>query len=217
MIKAVIFDMDGVLIDSEPVYLRDTLQFLDNHQVHVNYRDLFPLVGSDSRTFWQILADMWNQPISAEEVKMLYNNEVREFNYDCIVNAHVKLLLPMLKEMKIKIGLASSSPLDNILTVLDDCNIKQYFDCIMSGEMFAQSKPDPAIYLSAMEALQVTSEQCIAVEDSAIGIKAAKAANMFVVAKEERRFGFHQEEADTIIIDLLEILDVLKEKATTSL
>ena len=217
MIKAVIFDMDGVLIDSEPLYLRDTLQFLRNHNVHVGYKDLFALVGSDSKLFWQLIANMWQTPIDAKTVKQLYNEEVEEVNYDTIINAHVKLLLPRLKKQGIKIGLASSSPLDNIECVLNDCHIKQYFDCIKSGEMFAQSKPNPEIYISAMQELGVDASECLAVEDSAIGIQAAKAANMYVVAKEERRFGFHQKAADQIIIDLLQLLDVIEAKATTSM
>ncbi|NBK97578.1 MAG: HAD family hydrolase [Erysipelotrichia bacterium] len=215
MLNAIIFDMDGVLIDSEPVYLRDTYIFLRNHGIQVKYKDLFPLVGADSRMFWQILANKWETPITADEVNTLYNKEVREFNYDHILNPHVKLLLPILKEKGFKIGLASSSPLENIKTVLDDCQIRNYFDCIKSGEMFKQSKPNPEIYCSTMESLQTNASMCIAIEDSQIGIRAAKAAGMYVVAKEERRFGFNQDEADTIIVDLLEILDVIESKTTT--
>lgn len=213
MWEAIIFDMDGVLIDSEPVYLRDTYTFLKNHGIEVNYKDLYVLIGISSDSFWQTIADMWKTKITIEEIETLYNKETQIFHYQTVIFPHVTTILSNIKERGIKIGLASSSPMENIKTVLQDCQITEYFDVIVSGESFKESKPNPEIYVAAMTKLGAHPKKCIAVEDSSVGIEAAKRAGMYVVAKEERRFGFNQNQADCRIMDLLELLDVMETRA----
>lgn len=206
--------MDGVLIDSEPVYTREAYEFLKKQKVEVDYKDLYPLVGTSSEHFWQALADRWPHPITTDEVKRRFAAESKPFNYRTVLFPHVSYALKWCREKGLKIGLASSSPMDNIRQVLFDCGISSCFDVVVSGEDFPKSKPDPAVYLAALERLSLRPEEGIAVEDSQVGITAAKRAGLFVAAREERRFGFDQLKADSIVCDLLELLDLIEGKVT---
>lgn len=82
--------------------------------------------------------------------------------------------------------------------------IKEFFDVILSGEDFENSKPDPEIYISAMKSLGVKKHDCIIIEDSDYGIEAGNKAGAFVIAKKDERFGFSQAKADLQVYDLLE-------------
>ena len=132
------------------------------------------------------------------------------FDYATIRNPGVPETLAALKQQGWRLALASSSPKDNIVQVLEQCGIKDCFELLVSGEDFHQSKPDPAIYLHAIDELGLPAEDCIAVEDSDYGITAAKRAGLTVIAKREERFNFTQEGADYLVDEIPGILDVVK-------
>ena len=111
-----------------------------------------------------------------------------------------------LKERGVRVALASSSPLNNIEEVLGTCGIREYFEFLVSGEQFKRSKPDPDIYLHAIDRLGLPADRCCCVEDSLYGITAGKRAGLTVIAKREERFGFSQDAADKIIDQLPELL-----------
>ncbi len=100
------------------------------------------------------------------------------------------------KRQPVEVALASSSPLQNILEVLDACGIRESFEAVTSGEQFRESNPDPGIYLHTLALLDLSARDCCCVEDSMPGITAGKRAGPTVYAKREDRFGFSQEAAD---------------------
>ncbi|BBM18296.1 hypothetical protein G15_1961 [Enterococcus avium] len=112
-------------------------------------------------------------------------------------------VLSTLDEADIMMGLASSSPRKEIDQMLSDCRLAKHFSFTISGEEVRESKPNPEIYLISRAAL--TCEDYLAVEDSTLGIAAAKAAGIYTVALKQEFF-MDQKAADVIITDLNELL-----------
>lgn len=96
--------------------------------------------------------------------------------------------------------------MDSIEEVLDACGLSDAFEYVVSGEQFKESKPEPDIYLHALDLLGLPADRCCCVEDSVPGITAGKRAGLTVIAKREERFGFSQDAADKIIDQLPELL-----------
>ena len=112
-------------------------------------------------------------------------------------------VLEQLRVENIAIGLASSSPRKEIDQMLSDCKLKRYFSYTISGEELKESKPNPEIYLISRDAL--ACDDCLAVEDSTLGIASAKAAGIYTVALKQGFF-MDQSKADIIINELTELV-----------
>lgn len=213
--KGIIFDMDGVLIDSEPIYLQEVIDFiLDVLKEDVDYLDLkeamYKIVGSSDKRTYEIMADYLDNKYTPQELRAgLY---AMEFNLDyrTIINPHVLNVLPRLKKEGYKLAIASSSSLENIKMVTSQCGIAQYFDCMVSGYDFKESKPNPAIYLETLRRLGLKPDEVIAIEDSTYGIQACINANIRVIAKEDHRYNFNQGLADVIASDILEAYNIIE-------
>ena len=214
MIKAIIFDMDGVLIDSEPHELKKHKDYLISKGIYLTQEKLNLTVGAGSKLRWECFKDILHWNMTREE----YDSQVMEFykdtiiNYQDILNSGALDLLHWLNNEPYKIALASSATMKKIEMVLDQCGIRNYFDVILSGEMFNNSKPNPDIYLTTAKKLGFNPEECLVVEDSIYGITAAKTAGMYTVALEENRFGFDQSNADIKVSNLLDLKEILKIK-----
>lgn len=211
-IKAVIFDMDGVIIDSEPVYLNHLASFLYENDIKVPHNELCKIVGRSSKKTFQLIENYWYGRFTSDELESMYLDFSKDFrvDYNLIINSNIKGVLQFLKEQGYLIALASSSSLKNINTVLKTCKITHFFDQVVSGEMFTESKPNPEIYNYTMKQLNCSPAECVAIEDSTVGIEAAKNSGLIVVAKRDDRFNFHQESADYIINDASEILTIIE-------
>ncbi len=211
MIRAVIFDMDGVLIDSEIVYLRHQKKKLEKTYPWIQESDLYPLVGMDNNEDKFFMADLLgkdvNDPAFLQELKELFSGV--EVSYPEIMRPAVPSLLKTLKEKGFMIALASSSHLKNIKEVIASCDIEKYFDCIVSGEQFLHSKPDPEIYFHVMNQLKVQPEECLIIEDSTYGVTAAHRAGACVIALKDDRFNFDQSLAEHHIDSLEGVLEYL--------
>lgn len=211
---AVIFDMDGVLVDTEDYYLRERRAFLAQEGVSVEESELVTMVGASAA---QDLASMmrWfsdaGRPVTEDDINELEAAWWRghDVDYAALLNPGVTDTLERLKARGVRLALASSSRMVNILEVLGACGIADAFEVITSGEQFAESKPNPEIYLHTLEQLGFDATQCCCVEDSVPGIAAGKAAGLTVIAKREERFGFSQDAADVIVDDIPGVLDIV--------
>lgn len=203
--KAVIFDMDGVLIDSEALHLYDFRVFLQKHNQNLTNEELSEFVGLDAKTFIGHLQEIW-KPVSLlpsiEEIKEGCKYPSDSFQ-DMLV-PHVRFILSHLKKNNIKIAIASSSPYNIIYKMLSINDIDSYFDVIVSGNDVQGKKPSPDIYFETLKRLELPSNDCIVIEDSLVGIQAAINAGLYVIAVKENRFLVDQSQADCIVNDLIE-------------
>ncbi len=212
MIKAVIFDMDGVLVDSEPVYQEATINVLDSLNIKATKEDLLKLAGGSSLHFNKFIQDVSKGSISCEDFNKICDQYYLDnpVKYEEIMFPHVRETLDYLKFKGYILALASSSKEYEIENVLKRCDLKDYFKLIISGEVFKESKPNPEIYLTCIEKLNLEADECVAVEDSEYGIEAAKKAGLICIAKRDDRFNYDQSKADYFIDDHDEIKDILE-------
>ncbi len=203
--------MDGVLINSEIVYLELFVQFLHEQGVHKTVEDMLELVGSSREKEDILISSFLNLSIEETRKRKDAFFVQHPVDYSKIKKPGVDEILAYLSEHQIVIGLASSSPMDNILEVLDACKIRSYFTYILSGEDFTQTKPHPEIYETMIQKMKANREDIVVVEDSVYGIQAAKQAGLFVLALEDRVIRHDNRKADHVIQDLLEIKEYVEE------
>lgn len=213
--RAVIFDMDGVIVDSEYAYAQEERAFLDAFGIEVSDEEIAQTVGCSRETFNQTVAQWWERggygTFTPDEAIARFNEWGKSYVYDyrALMNPGVPETLDALRARGLRLALASSSTMDNIREVLQACGIEDEFEVIVSGEQFHESKPNPEIYLHTCEVLGLDPSVCCCVEDSPYGIEAGKRAGLTVFAKRENRFPFSQDKADVIIDTVPGILEVI--------
>ena len=203
-IRAVIFDMDGVLIDSEPVYLGMQARNLQTKYPWVTLESMYPTVGMSSQEYPRFMARLCRVPFTPEfEKELMQADENEPIHFPDLLRPEARPMLEQLRAMGLQLALASSSPMSNIRQVLGECGLMEFFPVIVSGEQFEASKPDPEIYLHTMARLGRRPEECLIVEDSTYGVHAA--AGGLVAALRDERFPFDQSAARFHIGNLSEI------------
>ena len=213
MIKAVIFDMDGVLIDSEIIYLDHMYEKLKIKYPQINREALFAVVGSTTKRTMEIISDVIGEDVNSHMFQELYAElwvDCRP-DYPSILRKEVPDILKELHRRGYQVALASSASRAGIDDVLTSCGLKSDFDYIVSGEEFKESKPNPEIYLHTADTLKREPKECLVVEDSTYGIMAGHGAGMTVASVIDDRFSFDRSLADYSINGLWEILDVMEE------
>lgn len=213
---AVIFDMDGVIVDTEKFYLGTLAKLFEAEGIEVPFEDLCVTVGASYKDFKRNLVrwfELGGEHLAEEEALARYNvwEERNQPDFAALLNHGVVETIAELKRRGVRVALASSSPMSNILLVLEACGLSDAFELVTSGEQFHESKPNPEIYLHTLENLGLPAGDCCCVEDSVPGITAGKAAGLTVFAKREDRFGFTQEAADRIIDAIPDLLEAATE------
>lgn len=208
MIKAVLFDKDGVLMDSEAEYERRRQIFFSERGIDASgFPDFY---GSNNDVIWRTV-----EPNDAERHARLAVEFVERFKDEPMIYADyvypaVRSTLEALRARGILTALASSSPRKFIDRFLDETGLTELFDYTVSGEECENHKPAPDVYLRAMEALGVHPDEVLVVEDSPLGIAAGRAAGAFVLAPfVPSAPGVDQSEADARIVDISGVLNYL--------
>lgn len=181
--KAFIFDMDGVIIDSEKYYALAIQRVVNDygHEVDSEYTNQF--IGTTNTYTWtRIIEDFQidSTPAELTEKMMAYKEELDE-EHGLIFYLGILDLLKRLKAHGFRLAIASSSGMKEIQQTVDVLNAQDYFDFLVSGEAINLSKPDPGIYLHTAKLLEMEPSQCIVIEDSHNGARAAKAAGMYCI------------------------------------
>jgi len=180
MLKAVIFDMDGVLIDSEPIHFSAVVQVLNNLGINIEENYLNRFIGDTNENMWQLVISEFNIENAPEK----YISEQVKSTIDCMMNGNystIEGVIDLLEELKyndIIIGLASSSPPNVIEAFIEKLNISGYFSKWISGNEVISSKPAPYIYQEIVNRLGLLPENCVAIEDSVFGVTSAKSAGL---------------------------------------
>ncbi|HHZ12473.1 MAG: HAD family hydrolase [Caldicoprobacterales bacterium] len=180
MIKAFIFDLDGVIIDSEPLhYEADKIVFRE-FGIELADGELDGYVGIDTRQMVTELRDKYNIETSVddllEKLQCVKLDLLKTWKFEAIDG--IRDLISDLKNNNIAIALASSSPMRFIRLAIEKIGISKHFDLIVSGEHVDKSKPEPDIFLRAAHLLEVKPSECLVLEDSVNGVTAAKRAGM---------------------------------------
>ena len=182
MIKAVIFDMDGVIIDSEGKYLEYIYEFAREKRWDIQIEELYGTVGATKRDCWEIVEKAVANGQSWEELRREYHERgiwkraFEEVDYQAIFRPEVLEVMDELKAMGIRLAVASSTGLEQVKRILTMNHVWERLETAVSGEMFKRSKPDPEIFLKAASLLKVPIAACMVAEDSINGLKAARAA-----------------------------------------
>lgn len=213
--KAIIFDMDGVLVNSEPIYQRMFHHFLIVNNCVIDEEIFSAIAGASTQNTWNIMAQLWYEDIDGESLHFEFRRQFPDFKvpYQEALFPGVENLLVWLKERGYVVGLASSSPERHINRMLDETDLREYFSFYISGDMFRQSKPDPEIYECAWSMTGCSKEECLVVEDSTYGIQAGCAAGMEVVAILDRDLGFDQSGASYFIDKVSDLSKLLENTA----
>ncbi|BCA85678.1 haloacid dehalogenase [Enterococcus saigonensis] len=206
MTLGIIFDMDGVLIDSESFYFQRRMDFFNEKNLVPGSKNKLDFVGLTEAGIWQVLVPTGEDRELLRKEYLDYRKK-HPIDFTQVLRSDVTTVLDYLKRKKIKIAIASSSPKSEIDAMLEQNNLVSFFDFIISGETLARSKPDPQIYQLSEAALDC--DRCLAVEDSPVGISAAKAAQLYTLALKQD-FPIDQSQADLVIDDLLDIIKVVE-------
>ncbi|MGG5314675.1 HAD family hydrolase [Enterococcus sp. AZ072] len=210
--KAVIFDMDGVIVDTEPLQFARQKEYLQHLGVAIPEETLMEMVGGNKKMTFQIISNYYKEEISFKEYYKRFAAYYadRPIDFTEILNEGVIETLEWLKAQGYRLALASSGAPEKIEAALTQCKIKDYFELILSGDMFKASKPHPEIYQTVAQKMRLAPEECLVIEDSNYGIESATRAGMYTLAKREERFPFSQEQADGLFDSFSEVIAFLE-------
>ncbi|MDZ7342840.1 MAG: HAD family phosphatase [candidate division KSB1 bacterium] len=217
MIKACILDMDGVIVDTEPIQLEAFRRFLNDYHLQVSTEFLDGLVGYSVQ---DNMADIKKKFFIDKEFDIASAIRRRNEIYLQMIAQQQLSPLPGVLELidfcqqrKIKLAVASSSDRQQVDTIMNRLvqNYRSVFHAVVTGDDVIHKKPAPDIYLQVVEQLQLPAASCLAFEDSRAGVESAKAAGVICFAvrnryAEER----YLQQADRVIDSILEALDILK-------
>ena len=203
MIEAIIFDMDGTLVDTEPFNTEIERRQFRLNKIVISEENHQKYLGVASDAMWKEIAEQHNLRIPVEE--LIEQNHLESIRYFTEIEKIPVMpglvdLLEKLQDKKYPMAVASSSTPEIIDLILDKTNLKNYFQVIVSAEQAGKSKPEPDVFLLAAEKLGIQPANCLVVEDSENGIKAALAAGMTCVAYQSPDTDPQkQKEADAVI------------------
>jgi HAD superfamily hydrolase (TIGR01509 family) len=184
MLQTVIFDMDGVIVDTEPVHNYAYYQHFKELGIEVSAEMFATFTGNSTKNVFEKIKNHFgiaeDIPTLVEKKRSLFNDAF-DTKEDLFLLEGVEELIKQLHQNGIQLILASSSSKVTINRVFNRFKLHTYFSHIVSGEDFPQSKPNPAIFLEAVRLAKSNKENCIVIEDSTNGIKAAYAAGIFCV------------------------------------
>ncbi|WP_431136903.1 HAD family hydrolase [Psychroserpens mesophilus] len=209
MFKAVLFDMDGVIVDTEPLHHSAYHQMFNDVNIEVPDDLYASFTGQSTLTICKELVAHFKLPLSPhtlvaikrDHFKVLFENDKSLTLIDGVLD-----LIKDYHNNGMTLVLASSASMDNIKRIFKRFDLDQYFKAKISGADLEASKPHPEIFIKAAELSEYKKEDCFVIEDSTNGIAAAKAAHIFCVAfKSPHSEGQDYSKADTIIERFSEI------------
>ena len=212
--KAVLFDMDGVVVDNLPYHVDAWLLFCERHNIpltrEIFYRELNGMNSKDTFEWF------YQKEMSRAEVEVL--EEEKEILYRGFYKEHMKPaagLVTFIKALRahgIKTALATSAGPGNIDFIVDGLGIRDQFDAIIGGAEVRKGKPDPEIYLKAAALVGVDPADCWVIEDSLQGIASGLNAGMQVVGITTSHTAEELAHTHWIAADFVDLFDHLKER-----
>ena len=210
MLQTVIFDMDGVIVDTEPVHHYAYFEHFKELNIEVSAEMFATFTGNSTKNVFQKIKDNFGITTDTEilvQRKRTIFNEAFDTKEDLFLLEGVEDLIKKLHQKGIQMVLASSASKVTIERIFNRFNLYPYFSHIVSGEDFPQSKPNPAIFIEAVRLSNTQKEKCI-IEDSTNGIKAAHASGVFCVGYKSANSKKQDYTLANMVIDRFEDLDI---------
>lgn len=206
--EAVIFDMDGVIVDTEPGFYIVANKFLARYGKSITKEYFEQFFGGASEYMWKVTTEMLGLDVPVEEclraVHEIREQRIREEGYEAIDGT-----LDLIREIHgqgIPLAVASSSSKQEIERVMDYFGISHCFQVLVSGKDCEHPKPAPDVFLKTAEILGMKPEQCLVIEDSNNGVTAAKKAGMSVIGFRNLQVANQElEPADHIVTSMKDI------------
>lgn len=201
MINTVLFDMDGLLLDTEPLWGECMLRVAEKHNIPITkekFKETTGLRIYEVTEYWSIKYP-WQGSTHTDVAEEILDDIIECSKVKGSVLRGVENTLKLLKENRYKVGLASSSPSRMINALVDHFGITHYFDCITSADVVELGKPHPAVFLHCAERLKSSPLECVVLEDSVNGMIAGKAARMKVIVVPDE---LHYEDPRFVLADM---------------
>jgi len=183
--SAIIFDMDGVLVDSEPYHIKAEKELFRKVGLDIPEEEHAGYTGTATDVMWREIIRLHKLDISIDEIVALNYRESEKYFLSLPQIPPMPglvVLLDWATDTGISMAVASSSVPKVIDIIMEKTGLRKYFRQVVSSQVVGKSKPEPDIFLYTADQLSVPPEQCIVIEDSTNGIKATKSAGMFCVA-----------------------------------
>ncbi|MFY7840385.1 MAG: hexitol phosphatase HxpB [Lacibacter sp.] len=179
-LKAAIFDMDGLLIDSEPLWQEAGSETLQEFGINLTTEQYHSSTGLRTEEWIQHWFHYFTIPMqhAPQAVETIIQKAISKIDAKGIPFSGSDSIIPFMRSFGLKVGLATSSPLSLVEVVLKKLKLENSFDAVTSAEKLPFGKPHPEVYLTCAKALDAAGMECIAFEDSFNGMIAAKAARM---------------------------------------
>ena len=215
--ETILFDMDGVLIDSEELMSKSGILALRDYGINAKAEDFIPFVGRGENLYIGGVAEKYGVPFDPEMKERCYYYYGLDVETEAFVPAEIPDLLFRLKEQGYKIAVCTSADwhkvIHNLRAIRAD---KEFFDAFVTGDRISKLKPDPEIYLKGAALTGTDPEKCLVVEDSPSGIKAAHNGGMKAVGittSFPEELLVEESHPDWLIHSLSELPGVLEEAA----
>lgn len=182
-VACVLFDFDGVIVDSEPIGARRNQRILNKLGVPATYDDCIAMSGLAAKTEVPKLLERYGSNLTYDDFEALSESPefpMVYFDPDMAVYPGVRELLASLRSRGVPVGLVTTTAAPRIVAALDRFRLMSAFDVMVTRELVTHYKPNPEPYQHAMELLRTRPEETVVLEDSPVGIAAAKAAGAYV-------------------------------------